>query len=413
HFCRAILALGGDVASGSPGRSARSPWKEFHATAGDWKPPADLPNGADWVFVSTLTDVKPDPKLKTLAAKLGPALAELEESCKHSPALIPNDFETDKPFAILLPHVQDARNLARGCRAVAFQALVDGDPRKAFRTVLLCLKLADRLDQESFLISKLVQMAIFKEGCETLAIVMGHAAPTPAEFAALDAQLRAPERFSFRECMFAEQAAAVESLEHLDPDELFAAIGVGLSSLEGLRLRLLARYQSSWLGEPDRIEEQIWLLKNVDRRIVAFDDLGPIGAAAMAEFEAECAARRYASVLGVFMPAMKPAKSAKTRHLALGSLARGCLRGQRYAATHGRLPDKIADFADADWSVAGAAPGLFAPEYLKTKDGFTLRTDDPTRPGAAAPAFLQLDVAWPAKPVKPADQKAPVRGPTP
>ncbi|HVJ80665.1 MAG TPA: hypothetical protein VNC50_06305 [Planctomycetia bacterium] len=396
HLCRAILSVGGETAGGYSRRMTRSPYREIETLIGDWKKPDDPPVPADWTYFESLKEPAADPKLAALVKKLGPALAELEEGCKHPAKVFPHDFHAESPYSILLPHIQDMRALARACRAANMQAIVNGDPRKAFHYVLLGINLAHRMEPEVFLISKLVEIAIFKVACESLAFTLAYFDPTPEEFAALDAALLAAERFSYRECMVSEQAVAVQTLDHLKMEEVLPLSGMRGGDAKEWRLRILAYYESSWLGEPDRLEDQIWLFSNLDQRTRAIDDLGPAGEEALKTYDAELAERKNASLLGFLMPSISNLRTAKHRHLVTAHLARGCLRAHRYLRQHGKLPDKIADFADSSWPPSSEDYfGPSGPRYEKTADGFTLRHPDQSLGRGAPVNPYSLEVKYP------------------
>ncbi|HVJ80083.1 MAG TPA: hypothetical protein VNC50_03345, partial [Planctomycetia bacterium] len=68
----------------------------------------------------------------------------------------------------------------------------------------------------------------------------------------------------------------------------------------------------------------------------------------------------------------------------------------RYFRQHGKLPDKIADFADSSWPPSSEnCFGPSGPRYEKTADGFTLRHPDQSLGRGAAVNPYSLEVMYP------------------
>ncbi|HVJ80084.1 MAG TPA: hypothetical protein VNC50_03350, partial [Planctomycetia bacterium] len=350
HLCRALLALDRETASHLVREPNGPLGLSLKRLVGDWTPPADPPGAGDWMAIDFLDDPKPDPKLTASVRKLEPAFAELERACERPAALFPHNFESDKPSSILLPQVQDMRSLARACRAGAFEAIAAGDARRAWRFTLLGVRLPGRLDAEAFPIPKLVQAAVFHVAFSVLEKTLASFDPTPDEFEKLDAALDAAERFQFREAILGDQAATLRALDRLNVEEILNAANPPLSRVDQWALQALVRYESSWIGEPARLEEQIWLLANLERRLKAADDLGPAGATALKEHDADLGARRTLSIVARLGLPLDVLRTAKHRLMVQAHLARSGLRLGRHRALYGRLPDSLAAVADAAWS---------------------------------------------------------------
>ncbi|HVJ82817.1 MAG TPA: hypothetical protein VNC50_17240, partial [Planctomycetia bacterium] len=266
----------------------------------------DAPTAADLNLVGNPASSN-DPKLAKALEKFRPALAELELACRYPPAMFPHDFGTRRPIALLLPQSQDMRWFARALKAEMARAMWTGEPRKIWAAVLLCFRAAHRLDPEVLHIPKLVQVAIHGVAVEMLAEALGQARPTEEEFAALDAELAESASFRFRESILGERAEWLTALDDIDVDDFRvaskASSGNSSDAWEDWRIRMLANFEASRFGEPERLEEQIWLLKVSDLRLRAIDDLSPAGDAALTEHQAQLAGRRYTSLLaGALVP---------------------------------------------------------------------------------------------------------------
>src|SRR6185436_6761459 len=138
----------------------------------------------------------------------------------------------------------------------AFQAVIDGDPREAWRGVMLGFRAAERVDVDPLVISKNLQAHCFQIACEALVVAAAHFDPTPDEFRQVDALLAGAERFSFRDGMLSEQAAVLAALESRDPIDILKTSGIPVGSTPIWSLQLLAAFTASPLGEPGRLEDQ-------------------------------------------------------------------------------------------------------------------------------------------------------------
>jgi hypothetical protein len=396
HLMRAVLATGRETALGyqSPRKTKLN--DAIHRLVGDTMLPSPGLVPGDWAAIEAADEPKADVALTAALAKLDPAFSELEKACVYPPALFPHDFGTPSPFSIHLSQVQDLRLLAKACRAAACVAIAKNDPRRAWRFVTLGFKLAERLDSDVFHISKLVQCQLFTVACKTMTMTLGHFEPTPEEFAALDDVLAAADRVRFGASVRGEQAATIRHLEINDPEEWVAFMLRGPRS-DIKWLRLVARYQTSRLGEPDRIEDQVWLARTLDRRVAAVDDLGPSGAAALVEHEADLARQGGYSFAARMMPPLDKLRDGHRRLRLEAEAARGCLRINRFRAVHDRWPSALAEVACADWPSASSALlfGASGPRYERTASGFRLRHSELKPVGMPAPNPWGLEVRYP------------------
>ncbi|HVJ81886.1 MAG TPA: hypothetical protein VNC50_12535, partial [Planctomycetia bacterium] len=337
---------------------------------GDWEPPALPPEPVGDFDIYSVKEPNSDPALVAAVVRMKPVLAELEKACAFPPSPLPFDYAAIRP-EVVRTYESDVRRLMLNCNAAVYRAIAADEPREAFRCILLGLQLSRRLEAEPFVLDKFNQGAVFSAVVATLARTLGHVDPSAHEFAKLDAALAEDEKFPLREVILGDQALTLRLIDRLDSDDYAAldlAPGAGRVRWDQ---RLMGRFRASWLGEPERLEEQIWLLRHLQLRIDAVDDLGPGGLAALQEYERRVA-RLGKSRLAANSPRiLAGVREAKFRHQLTASLARGALRAGRYVAAHGKLPNSIAEFSDAEWPPKSDLWfGPSGPHYEKTEEGF-------------------------------------------
>jgi hypothetical protein len=378
HLARAMLAVGGDLATNLGNGNPVSPWPEFRTLIGEWTPSISL-RPADWTAYDAIDAPTSDPALAAFVVRVQPALAELEAACAYPATPLPHDFRSANPMALSFGHLLDVRRLARACRAATFLDVEKGDARAAWRHVFLGFQTIGRLDPDPFVISRLVQCAILNVAHEGLVAALSRFDPTPNEFEKLDALLAACERFNFRSVLHSEQAAVLDALESGDPIDVMRTAGIPMGPGTSVwHLKLMAAWSTSTLGEPGRLEDRLWLLRSFETRICACDDLGPAGAEALEVYRRELSARRAPSFIGYYLPSLAELRDVKKRFMVRLQLARGALRVVRRVAATGKLPDRIEEFADEAWPPKDAA--IFGPagvQYEKTATGFRLRHPEP------------------------------------
>jgi hypothetical protein len=154
----------------------------------------------------------------------------------------------------------------------------------------------------------------------------------------------------------------------------------------------MARYlfQRTWLGEPELLEEQIWLLRQRDRRVAAAEDSGPAGDEARRRTSAALeAARDSIIVCGLADPLVFFAISQDHQRQIV--LARGALRVHRHRLLSGALPEKLVDFADTSWPPSpDLCFGGGGVAYERTRSGFLLRDARWSKPWDARDRRIQV-----------------------
>jgi len=91
-----------------------------------------------------------------------PVLNEFRANLSRPKARYPVLYLEDDPYAILLPHLARLKSIAIELSLHASAELATGDSQHALDDVLLELRLAESLEDETFSISQLVRIAIFE-----------------------------------------------------------------------------------------------------------------------------------------------------------------------------------------------------------------------------------------------------------
>jgi hypothetical protein len=91
-----------------------------------------------------------------------PVLEELRQASSRPACRYDVNYDVENPFSILLPHLARQKVMCQLLRVRASAELAAGEPEKAYRDVLLALRLAQGLKDEPILISYLVQIAGFR-----------------------------------------------------------------------------------------------------------------------------------------------------------------------------------------------------------------------------------------------------------
>jgi hypothetical protein len=308
----------------------------------------------DYKDVRLVPAVRPDvEKELSLAA---PALAILEEAVKRPPGLLTTALKTDQPIAILLPHVQDGRNLARLLHWKANDALGRGDVEKAYHAVWLSLESSEQLAAEPLLISQLVRMAMQGAACESLSMCLRHAPVPEATFRAIDKRLGSwDEGFGIQATWLGERALWMSVLE--DPKQLkdFFSFGLPGAPMNDFEQFAKARWYdvlASPLGRPVMLRTQSAFLR-LSKDVMKTADRPNVDPEARREmferFKREAPLSRMGVNLGdwgfgslnMFLQACE---KAHRRHV----MARLALRLRRHYDMHGTFPKSLDELCDAD-----------------------------------------------------------------
>jgi hypothetical protein len=309
------------------------------------------------------------------------ALPLLEEAVKRPPGLLTTAIRTDDPISIMLPHIQDSRSLARFLHWLANDALARGDSKTAYHAVELSFLASEQLFKEPFLISQLVRLAMRGTACETLTMCLAHAAPTDAEFAAIDRLLAAADDgFGAESAWQSERAMWMTVLENPTVlKQFFNNFGTGRSGNE-FQLFMRERWMdilASPVGSPVMLKTQSAFLRLHDQVAKTTDKPGSdreARKAAYERFDRDAPLTRAGFDLGDWgFRSLNTFDDACAKAHRRNILARLALRLRRHFDKHGRFPEKLEELCDADMPRLRLDWFLDKPiVYFSTKSGFRL-----------------------------------------
>ncbi|HVJ83665.1 MAG TPA: hypothetical protein VNC50_21540, partial [Planctomycetia bacterium] len=152
HFLRSLISAGYDLRRQLDLGRDVSPDNDFRAILGDWRPATPVMSEEEIELVYDASRsagyAKVRARVLALLEKYRPALDELELSCAHPPAPLPNaGAEVDEPTLWSCVH-SDFHALFRLCQTATRSALSENDGRKAARYALLGLRLVGRISLE-------------------------------------------------------------------------------------------------------------------------------------------------------------------------------------------------------------------------------------------------------------------------
>jgi len=381
-YLQALWALGGELNPGGP-KVVSAKWELAHSAE------------------RTVPAIRPELQEELKLGK--PALVLLEKAVVRPPGLLTSALKTEDPISILLPHVQDGRNLARYLHWFANDALARGDVKGAYHAVWLCLGTSQQLAVEPFLIAQAVRFAIRGEAYSALKMCVEYAPPPEDEFRAIDRALAAvDDTFGIERCWHAERAMWMTILDN--PAKLregLTNMGFrgGGNDFEAFLRRRWTDIMLSPLGRPAIRRTQASLLRlserigplldrpNIDpaRRNAAFDD-----------FEREASFQQSAIDVGDWglrgiNSFVQTCEKAHRRCI----MARLMLRLRRHFDKHGKFPEKLEELCDAempkirlDWfreqaiiyEATKTGFRLEVPESLLTQDEKRRKREQPDSP---------------------------------
>ena len=301
------------------------------------------------------------------------ALRRLHVVAGKPPGLLTAGLETETPWTILLPHMQDCRQADRLLWLEARAAVAAGDVRRAYATALTAARLPRQLDREPCLVCWLVGSAtegIAAEKILPLALALGP--PTAEEFLALDrAWAAAPNEASLPRSQRHDLAMMLAVTQR--PKDWAENRLVLLKSNRKVPTQFqqaMARLEGTAFGEPVRLRAEAALLElriGLERHLAAGKDI--------ADFHF----RHDDPMFDWMVP--WPWALSDTLRLRRGTAfaARLALRVAKRWHETGVLPER---WQEAQGDLPTPAPGrlgAYLPSYDRRPRGFALRVVGPDR----------------------------------
>ena len=122
-------------------------------------------------------------------SKYDSALDELRAASQLPDSRYPVNYDSESPWAILLPHLAQLKSCAMLLQLRSAAELQNGQPDKALDDVRLTLQLADKVRTEPILISHLVRAAMVQLALQSVWEGLAGHRWSDAQLAALDAEL--------------------------------------------------------------------------------------------------------------------------------------------------------------------------------------------------------------------------------
>ncbi|MBI1900660.1 MAG: hypothetical protein HYS13_06060 [Planctomycetia bacterium] len=287
------------------------------------------------------------------------------------------DYQTKFPIGILIPHVQNARAVARLLSGEFLLALDEGDVENALRAIEEQYALAELFRQEPTLVSHLVRIAIASMATDNLEILLGRAELTDDQFSRIDRRLKEIEAsFRLREVILAERAGLLTTMENMSE-----ADGLGMEGTRGMSML-----------PPLVMRDQAFAMRYMRESAEAVDRTGPAGQAERKQLDDDLRAqvKKY-PLASMLIPASSAAANAGLRHRQSLVNARLGLRVDRYWRKNGRLPGNLSDVLDDDMKELPKCLFSDLPPILKPDGaaGFLLYT--PCQNGVDDSADRSLD----------------------
>ncbi len=150
-------------------------------------------------------------------------IEELRQAAARPASRFPLNYESEQPFAILLPHLAPLKGCAVVLRLRALAELEAGQSDAALADIRLSLNLTEKIHSEPFLISHLVRIAMLTITEQALWEGLAKHRWTDAQLSGLDQQLAALDLVAdYQAAMRGENACGVASIEYLrqHPEQL-------------------------------------------------------------------------------------------------------------------------------------------------------------------------------------------------
>ena len=149
-------------------------------------------------------------------SKYDPAIEELRAASRLPDSRFPLNYNTERPFDILLPHLAALKRCSQALQLRAIAELQNGQPAQALDDVKLMLRLTESIRTEPFLISHLVRIAMVQIALQPIWEGLTEHKWSDAQLAELDRELArldflADYEFSLR----GERAMSIATIERL------------------------------------------------------------------------------------------------------------------------------------------------------------------------------------------------------
>ena len=274
-------------------------------------------------------------------SKYDSTIEELRWAAALPASRFPLNYDSEEPFAILLPHLAPHKGCVVVLRLRALAELEAGQAEPALADVSLALRVAEKIRSEPFLISHLVCIAVLAITEQALWEGLAKHRWTDAQLSELDHQLATPDFVAdYQRAMRAEnawQAASMDFLRH-HPNQWRDLFEAGPPNLPDLTGRLIPSgwfYQNE-LRSSKFILEQFLPIGDVRQQMIS-----PTLVKQADEALRTMRVTPYSSLCRMFLPGLvnSPRKFAWAQ--AAVNLARTACALERHRLAHGKYPETL------------------------------------------------------------------------
>lgn len=287
----------------------------------------------------------------------------LREGSRRPRCRFPIDYSR-YAFDVLMPHLTQVRAGSRLLSVSACVNLADGKPDAALDDCATALRLAHSVDDEPFLISMLVEVAVTEMALSRLQTVLNEAAPSKRALETVPPALGdTSDRSQFVRVMQGERCFGLSALHVLlnEPGKFRALTGD--SSFPG---RILC-----FLFKPILLSDGRHYLNDMDRLIEAAGKPWRDAAATWVEVSdaALLARRRYSRpVTSMILPALHKAGMAFDRGIARSGCGKLAVTLRLYRMKHNRYPEQLSALVPGFIDKLPADP-FSGKDYVYRKEG--------------------------------------------
>ncbi|MGH7139719.1 MAG: hypothetical protein ACREHD_28600, partial [Pirellulales bacterium] len=279
---------------------------------------------------------------------------------------------------ILLPHVQNLRNVQRLLLADLHVNLQKGDRQEAIRKLNDMLDLEAALQHDPFSVSQRVRKALANMALDAVQAAMAQEILREQDLAPLGGRLKSMESgFRLADCVRAERALMLVTIENLGRPAMTRSLTDDARGISSRKAAVLNYWWGSWPYRPRRLYEEAVMLRTMSEFARLVDQSG------------RAASQRHDAALDEIGDEDFPIFHECSWHI--GNLretgllhrqrlisARQALKVYAYRAIHGRLPESLGDAAPP--SSETSAMGLLSDKplvYEKSANGFAIYDDAP------------------------------------
>jgi hypothetical protein len=308
-------------------------------------------------------------------SKYDSSIEELREAGRLPYSRFPLEYDKDRPFDILLPHLACLKSCGQVLQLRSLAGLQNGQSEKALADVKLLLRLADSIRTEPFLISHLVRIAMANLALQPVYEGLAEHKWSDAQLTGLDAELArlnfvADYQFAMRGEMALCDDGAFDYLRH-HPEELLKLSekeeGNSLSRTAVARL-----IPGGWF-----YQNQLYCTRFMVQQYIPAADLNLETVSPQKIRRADEVLRadtKHTTPYNVMEKILMPALGAAAKRFAFGQssadLARTAIAIERYRLARGEFPESLDALAPQFVAkVPHDVIGGQSLKYRRTSDG--------------------------------------------